>query len=100
VVVPNEAVEIATYSAAFTVGLLEGSWGAIVDLFEGAADMIELVAKTAYQLVIGNPGAIKEMLMGWVDKLKVAWGNRDKIADDFHAEVGVRRRLGARQLPG
>ncbi len=81
--VSNEVVDAAAYGAAFTVGLLEGAWDAIVDLFEGAADMIELVAKTAYQLVIGNPGAVKAMLMSWVAKLEVAWSNRDKLADDF-----------------
>jgi hypothetical protein len=77
------AVDVATYGAAFTVGLLEGAWNAIADLFQGAADMIELVAKTVYQLVTGNLGAIKATLIGWVDQLKAAWAGRDKIADDF-----------------
>jgi hypothetical protein len=77
------AVDVATYGAAFTVGLLEGAWNAIADLFQGAADMIELVAKTVYQLVTGNLGAIKATLIGWVDTLKAAWAGRDKIADDF-----------------
>lgn len=79
----DDAVEAVKYAAGFIVGLLEGAWGAIVDLFQGAADMIEAVAKVVYSLVTGNPGAIKDMLMGWVAKLKLAWANRDKIADEF-----------------
>lgn len=77
------AVDFATYGAAFTVGLLEGAWNALAELFEGAADMIELVAKTAFQLITGNLGAIKATLLGWVEKLKTAWQSRDKIADSF-----------------
>jgi len=79
----DDAIEAVKYAAGFIVGLLEGAWGAIVDLFKGAADMIEAVAKVVYHLVTGNPGAIKDMLMGWVKKLKVAWQNRDKLADAF-----------------
>lgn len=79
----REALDTATYGAAFTVGLMEGAWSAIVELFQGAADMIQLVAKTAYHLITGNPGAIRDMLMGWVDKLKGAWASRDKLADAF-----------------
>lgn len=76
-------LDLATYGAAFVVGLLEGSWGAIVDLFQGAAEMIDLVARTAYQVITGNLGAIKDTLMGWVTKLKGAWAGRDKLADGF-----------------
>ncbi|MBE7451367.1 MAG: DUF4157 domain-containing protein [Kofleriaceae bacterium] len=79
----DDAVEAVKYAAGFTVGLLQGAWGAIVDLFQGAADMIEAVAKVVYHLVTGNPGAIRDMLMGWVRKLKLAWANRAEIADDF-----------------
>jgi hypothetical protein len=79
----SDTVDAAKYGAAFVVGLLEGSWSAIADLFQGATDMIELVAKTAYQLVTGNLGAIKATLLGWVEKLKGAWAGRDKLADDF-----------------
>jgi hypothetical protein len=79
----GEVVDVATYGAAFTAGLLEGSWSAVVDLFQGAADMVELIGKTVYQLVMRNPGAVVAMLMEWVDKLKLAWANRSKIADDF-----------------
>src|SRR5262249_25535062 len=28
----------------------------------------------------------KDMLMGWVDKMKVAWGHRGQIADEFLAK--------------
>jgi hypothetical protein len=62
---------------------MHSAWNAIADLFAGAADMMEAVAKVAYHVVTGNPGAVKDMLMGWVDKLAVAWASRDKIADDF-----------------
>lgn len=75
--------DAALYGAGFTVGLLRGSWSAITDLFAGAAELIEVVAKTVYHVVTGNPGAVKDMLMGWVDKLSAAWANRDKIADEF-----------------
>ena len=73
----------ATYGSAFLVGLLEGAWSSVVDLFEGAAEMLELVGTLALRLLTGNPGAIKAMLLGWVDKLEVAWAGRDKLADDF-----------------
>lgn len=79
----SHVIDGATYGAAFMVGILEGAWHAIVELFEGAAEMIELVARTAYQLVTGNPGAIKDTLLGWVGKLKAAWTGRAALADDF-----------------
>lgn len=82
----GNAVDAGSYAAGFTVGMLEGGWSAIVELFQGAADMIEIVAKTVYQLFIGNPGAIKATLMGWVEKLKTAWGHRGDLAADFMAK--------------
>lgn len=82
----GQAVDGAKYSAAFAVGILEGSWGAIADLFQGAADMIQVVAKTLYEIVTGNLGAIKDMLMGWVGKLKQAWEHRGDMAADFMAK--------------
>jgi nucleoid-associated protein YgaU len=82
----SQAVDGAKYSAAFVVGVLEGAWSSIADLFQGAADMIETVAKTLYQIVTGNLGAIKDMLMGWAEKLKMAWGQRGEMAADFMAK--------------
>ena len=82
----GHAVEGARYGAAFTVGLLEGSWSSIADLFQGAADMVQTVAQTLYQLVTGDLGAIKDMLLGWVEKLKVAWAHRGDLAADFMAK--------------
>ncbi len=76
-------VDVAVYNAGFVVGLMHGAWNAIADLFVGAADMMEAVAKVTYHVVTGNPGAVKAMLMGWVGKLALAWANRDKLADDF-----------------
>jgi hypothetical protein len=79
----DDAIEGVTYASGFVVGLLEGAWSAIVDLFKGAAQMIEAIAKTLYHLVTGNPGRIQDMLMGWVDKMKSAWEHRGEIADQF-----------------
>lgn len=77
------AVDQARYTAGFMVGLLEGSYNAIVDLFKGAVDMVEAVLKIVWNLVTGNPGGIKDMLMAWVDKMKLAWEHRGDIADEF-----------------
>jgi hypothetical protein len=63
--------------------MLEGAFNAIVDLFKGAADMIEAVMKVIWNLVTGNPGRIKDMLMGWAGKMKLAWEHRGQIADEF-----------------
>jgi hypothetical protein len=82
----SQAVDGARYSAAFVVGILEGAWSAIADLFQGAADMVEAVAKIFYDVVTGNLGAIKDMLLGWVEKLKAAWGQRGEMAADFMAK--------------
>ncbi len=77
------AVDVAKYTAGFVVGTLEGAYNAIVDLFKGAVDMVEAVFKVVWNLVTGNLGAIKAMLMGWVDKMKLAWEHRGEIADAF-----------------
>lgn len=50
-------VDGATYVAGFFVGLLEGAYNAIVDLFKGAVDMVEAVLEVVWNLVSGNPGA-------------------------------------------
>jgi hypothetical protein len=77
------AVDVAKYAAGFVVGTLEGAYNAIVDLFKGALDMVEAAFKVVWNLVTGNLGAIKAMLMGWVDKMKLAWEHRGEIADAF-----------------
>jgi hypothetical protein len=71
------------YPAGFIVGLLEGAKNAVVDLFQGAIDMIETVGKLLYNLITGNLGEIKKMLTDWISTLKVAWKNRAGIASDF-----------------
>src|SRR5262249_1540710 len=76
-------VDIADYVAGFFVGMLEGAYNAIVDLFKGAVDMVEAVLKVVWNLVTGNPGRIKEMASGWVEKLKAVWEHRGEIADEF-----------------
>jgi len=76
-------VDGAKYVAGFFVGLLEGAYNAIVDLFKGAVDMVEAVLKVVWNLVTGNPGRVKEMASGWVDKMKLVWEHRGEIADEF-----------------
>jgi hypothetical protein len=81
--VVSGVVDGAKYVAGFVVGILEGAYNAIVDLFKGAVDMVEAVLKVVWNLVTGNLGAIKDMLMGWVGKMKLAWEHRGEIADEF-----------------
>jgi hypothetical protein len=76
-------VDGAKYVAGFIVGILEGAYNAVVDLFKGAVDMVEAMLKIVWNLVTGNLGAIKDMLMGWVDKMKLAWEHRGELADEF-----------------
>ncbi len=76
-------VDVAKYVAGFFVGLLEGAYNAVVDLFKGAVDMVEAVLKIIWNLVTGNPGRVKEMASGWVEKMKAVWEHRGEIADEF-----------------
>jgi len=73
----------AKYIAGFMVGILEGAYNALIDLFNGAVDMVEAVLKIVWNLVTGNLGAIKDMLTGWVDNMKLAWEHHGEIADEF-----------------
>ncbi len=79
----GDAIEVVTYAAGFTAGMIEGAWSAIVDLFKGAAEMVEAIAKLLLHLVTGNPGRIRDMLMKWADKMRSAWERRGQIADEF-----------------
>ncbi|HEY0987402.1 MAG TPA: hypothetical protein VGD80_10140, partial [Kofleriaceae bacterium] len=79
----GHAVDDAKYTAGFMVGLLEGAYNAIVDLFKGAVDMIEAVLDVVWNVITQNPGRIKDMLMSWVHKMKLTWEHRGEIADDF-----------------
>ncbi|HWU91286.1 MAG TPA: DUF4157 domain-containing protein [Kofleriaceae bacterium] len=79
----DKVIDGVKYVAGFIVGVLEGAYNAIVDLFKGAVDMVEAVMEVIWNLVTGNPGRIKEMLMGWVNKMKTAWEHRGEIADEF-----------------
>jgi hypothetical protein len=81
--VVSGAIDGARYVAGIMVGMLEGAYGAVVDLFKGAVDMVEAALKVVWHLVTGNPGRIKDMVMSWVDKMKLAWERRGEIADDF-----------------
>ena len=76
-------VDGTKYVAGFFVGLLEGAYNAIVDLFKGAVDMVEAVLKVVWNLLAGNPGHIKEMASAWVEKMKAVWERRGEIADEF-----------------
>jgi hypothetical protein len=78
-----EAFKRLGYAAGFVVGLLEGAKNAVVDLFEGALDMIKTVGELLYNVITGNLSEIKKMLMDWIDMLKLAWKNRSDIASDF-----------------
>jgi hypothetical protein len=76
-------VDGAKYVAGFFVGLLEGAYSAIVDLFRGAVDMVEAMLQVVWNVVSGNPGRVKEMASAWVDKMKAVWDHRGEIADEF-----------------
>jgi hypothetical protein len=76
-------VDGAKYVAGFLVGILEGAYNAIVDLFKGAVDMVEAVLEVVWSLVTGNPGRVKEMASAWVGKMKLVWEHRGEIADEF-----------------
>jgi hypothetical protein len=77
------AADVAKYAAGMTVGILEGAYNAIVDLLKGAVDMVEAVLKVVWNLVTRNLGSIKDMVMGWVEKMKSTWEHRGDIADEF-----------------
>jgi hypothetical protein len=77
------AVDATKYAAGFIIGILEGAYNAVIDLFKGAVDVVEGVLQVVWNLVTGHLGAIKDMLMGWVDKMKLAWEHRGQIADEF-----------------
>ena len=77
------ALDGARYAAAFTIGLLEGGFGAVMDLFSGAAELVQTVAKVALELLTGDGAALVAMARGWVSKLQKVWENRGAIAEDF-----------------
>jgi hypothetical protein len=77
------AVGGAKYVGGFMVGILEGAYNAVIDLFKGAVEMVEAVLKVVWNLVTGNLGAVKDMLMGWVDRMKLVWDHRGDLADEF-----------------
>jgi Domain of unknown function (DUF4157) len=79
----DATVEAIRYGAGFIVGMLDGSFDAIVDLFAGAAEMVEAVMKVLWHLITGNPGAIKAMLTGWARQMASLWENKEAIADEF-----------------
>jgi hypothetical protein len=79
----SDVVDAATYGAGFLVGILEGAWKAVVDLFKGAADMLETVGKTVLHAITGNLAAIKQMATDLIGKLQTAWEQRGEIADAF-----------------
>jgi hypothetical protein len=45
--------------------------------------MVAAVLEVVWKLVTGNLRAVRDMLMGWVDKMAQVWERRDKIADAF-----------------
>lgn len=79
----SEIADAATLGAGLAVGILEGAWKAVIDLFKGAADMVEAVGTTLLHAFTGNFTAIKKMATDLVDKLSMAWQHRGAIADAF-----------------
>lgn len=90
-------VDGAKYVAGLFVGLLEGAYNAVIDLFKGAVDMVAAVLEVVWNLVTGNPGRVKEMASAWVEKMKAVWEHRGELADEFlkkwNAEVAWDRGL-------
>ena len=76
-------VDGAKYVAGLFVGLLDGAYNAVIDLFKGAVDMVEAVLEVVWNLVTGNPGRMREMASAWVEKMKAVWKHRGEIADEF-----------------
>ncbi|MBK7534011.1 MAG: hypothetical protein IPI49_01305 [Myxococcales bacterium] len=93
------ALDGARYAAAFTIGLLEGGFGAVMDLFSGAAELVQTVAKVALELLTGDGAALVAMArLGEqaAEGVGEPWRHRRGLP----AQVGIRRRLDPRQLPG
>jgi hypothetical protein len=76
-------IDTIKYVAGFIVGLLEGAWAAIADLFKGAADLVEGVAKIVWKLVSEGPGAVKALLDKWAGQMKQVWEKKGEIASAF-----------------
>ncbi|MBD2232792.1 DUF4157 domain-containing protein [Phormidium tenue FACHB-1052] len=69
-------IDWAQYTAGFVVGLLEGAWDALKDLFTGAWDLIKAIG-----------AVIKALFSNWDEikafgkKLETLWENRTDILD-------------------
>ena len=74
--------DTGAYAGGFLVGVLEGGWGAIFDLFEGMVELIEMLWPIAKALT-GDVAAI----MAFARQLDALWTRRDDIllaiASDF-----------------
>ena len=77
-------VDAAQFTGGFMVGLLEGAWGALEDLFMGLADLIRAVWAVA-RVLAGD----YERLRRFARKLGELWKNQDaletRMASDFLA---------------
>lgn len=76
------AIDWAQYAAGFVVGLLEGAWGSLVDLFKGVGDLASMIWSAA-KMLVGDFSEIKQL----AKDLSAAWKNRKEImqgiATDF-----------------
>ncbi|MCW5801290.1 MAG: DUF4157 domain-containing protein [Deltaproteobacteria bacterium] len=76
-------VDTIKYVAGFIVGLLEGAWNAIHDLFKGAADLVDGVAKVVWSLVSQGPGAVMALVEKWAGQMAQVWEKKGDLASAF-----------------
>ncbi|MBL8623572.1 MAG: DUF4157 domain-containing protein [Myxococcales bacterium] len=78
----GRAIDWAQYAAGFVVGLLEGAWGSLVDLFKGVGELASMIWSAA-KMLIGDFSEIKQL----AKDLSAAWKNKKEImqsiATDF-----------------
>lgn len=74
----GRAIDWAQYAAGFVVGLLEGAWGSLVDLFKGVGDLASMIWSAA-KMLVGDFSEIKKL----AKDLSAAWKNRKEIMADI-----------------
>jgi hypothetical protein len=74
-------IEWAKYTAGFVIGLLEGAWNALKDLFTGVWDLIKAFAKIL-KAIFTDWDSIKT----FGKKLAALWENRSDILDAIAAD--------------
>lgn len=71
------AIDWAQYASGFAIGLLEGAYGALKDLFTGVVDLIKMIW-TVVKGIFSGFSEMKEL----AKKLLAAWKNRKDIMAD------------------